>query len=76
MHRQLITRTQYLAELNHRLRDHPAFVVGMAFVILGGLDPDTSAGFDWVPTNGDPVPPAVFAGVAAEVHALYRVADL
>jgi hypothetical protein len=76
MHRQLVTRTQYLTELNHRLRDHPGYVEGMRFGPHGGTDPETAAGFDWVPPNGDATPPGPFAEVAAEVHSLYRVLDL
>jgi hypothetical protein len=75
MHRQLITRTEYLAALNRRLRDHPDYVPGMRFVVRGGQDPETVEGFDWEP-GGDGVPPTLFAAVAAEVHALYRVRDL
>jgi hypothetical protein len=74
MHRLLITRVQYLAELNARLRRHPAYVDGMAFVLLPDSDPDTAAGFDWVP--GGPTPPGLFAEIAAEVHALFRVESL
>jgi hypothetical protein len=74
MHRQLITRTEYLAALNRRLRDHPAYEPGMLFVVHGGQDPETSAGFDWEPGEG--VAPVPFAQAAAEVHALYRCAEL
>jgi hypothetical protein len=35
MHRQLITRARYLAELNHRLRSHAQYVDGMQFVFNG-----------------------------------------
>jgi hypothetical protein len=73
MHRQLITRTQYLAELNRRLRDHPDYVDGMQFVSNGSGDPETAAGFDWEPQTGNPTPPNPFAEIAALVHALYRV---
>lgn len=73
MHRELITRTEYLAALNGRLRDHPAYVPGMRFVAHNGQGPETAAGFDWEP--GDGVPPIAFAEAAAEVHALYRVED-
>jgi len=45
MHRQLITRTQYLAELNRRLRDHPDYVDGMQFVSNGTADPETAAAY-------------------------------
>jgi hypothetical protein len=77
VHRQLVTRSQYLAELNRRLRSHPAFVPGMRFVPHGGSDPDAAAGFDWVPAgNGSAMPPMPFAEVAAEVHTLFRVMDL
>jgi hypothetical protein len=76
MYRRLVTRTQYLAQLNHRLHDHPAYVEGMRFVPLGGSDPETAAGFDWVPANADTMRAAAFAEVAAEVHALYRMLDL
>jgi hypothetical protein len=76
MHRQLITRTQYLAELNHRLTTHPGYVPGMKFIINNGGDPETAAGFDWIPPNGDVTPPLPFAEVAAAVHAIYRVQDL
>jgi hypothetical protein len=74
MHRQLITRTEYLAALNRRLRDRPSYVLGMRFVVCSEQDPETVAGFDWEP--GDGVPPLAFAEAAAEVHALYRVLDL
>ena len=74
MHRQLITRTEYLAALNRRLRDHPAYVTGMRFVVHNGQDPETAADFDWEP--GDGVAPLAFAEAAAEVHALYRVEAL
>jgi len=76
VHRQLVTRTQYLAELNRRLRNHPAFVPGMQFVPHGGPDPDAAVGIDWVPGNGSATPPMPFAEVAAEVHTLFRVMDL
>ena len=76
VHRQLVTRTQYLAELNRRLSEHPAYVAGMRFVINGGADPETAPGFDWVHTNGDTTAPFPFAEIAAEVHARYRVQDL
>jgi hypothetical protein len=78
MHRQLITRTQYLAELNRRLRNHPSYIEGMQFVPHGGTgDPETAAGFDWVSTeHGIEAPTVPFAEVAAEVHALYRVLDI
>jgi hypothetical protein len=72
VHRQLVTRTQYLAKLNKRLREHPAYVEGMAFVVSGDLE--KSVAFDWVP--GGKKPPAPFAEIALEVHALYRVLDL
>lgn len=75
MHRTLVTRTAYLAELNKRLRAHPAYVPGMQFIAHGGQDVEATDGFDWVP-DGDGTPPAPFAEVAAEVHALYRVQDL
>ncbi len=76
VHRQLITRTQYLVELNRRLCAHPAYTPGMAFVTLGGQDPEAAARFDWVDGNGGATPPIPFAEIAAEVHALYRVLDL
>ena len=76
MHRQLVTRTQYLAELNNRLRDHPRYVEGMLFVPQGDPDPETAAGFDWVLPDTDTTPATAFAEVAAKVHALYRVLDL
>lgn len=76
MHRQLVTRTQYLAELNTRLRNHPSYVEGMRFVVHDDQDPETAAGFDWVTPNGDTTVPTPFAEIAAEVHALYRVGDL
>jgi hypothetical protein len=76
LHRQLITRTQYLAELNKRLREHPAYVPGMQFVINGASDPEAAAGFDWVQVDGDTTAPILFAEIAAEVHALYRVQNL
>lgn len=72
VYRRLVTRTQYLAELNNRLRDHPAYVEGMRFV----PDPETVAGFDWVPPNANTTGATAFAEVAAEVHALYRMLDL
>jgi hypothetical protein len=75
MHRLLVTRTAYLAELNSRLRAHPAYVSGMQFIVNGGDDVEATAGFDWLPNDGG-VPPIPFAEVAAEVHALYRVLDL
>jgi hypothetical protein len=71
VHRQLVTRTQYLAELNDRLRRHPDYRDGMAFVLLPGADPETAAGFDWVPREAGA--PNLFAEIAAEVHALFRV---
>jgi hypothetical protein len=71
MHRQLLTRTRYLAELNARLTRHPAYRPGMAFVFPTGDDPETAPGFDWVPK--DEVPPKLFAEIAAEVHAVFRV---
>jgi hypothetical protein len=73
MHRQLVTRKEYLAALNRRLRDHPQYLPGMRFVVRE-QDPETAAGFDWEP--GDGAPPIAFAEAAAEVHALYRVLDL
>lgn len=79
MHRQLITRAQYLAELNHRLRSHAQYVDGMQFVFNGGTgDPETADGFDWVSAGHDGItaPPSPFAEIAAEVHALYRVVEL
>ena len=76
MHRQLVTRTQYLAELNKRLRDHQNYVCGMQFVIREDQDTETAAGFDWVTANAEVAPPTPFADVAAEVHALYRVENL
>jgi hypothetical protein len=74
MHRQLITRAEYLAALNRRLREHPAFVPGMRFVVRSEQDPEGATGFDWEP--GDGIPPIAFAEAAAEVHALYRVLEL
>jgi hypothetical protein len=75
VHRQLISRTQYLAELNRRLAAHPAYVSGMQFIAHGEPeDPEVAAGFDWVPQGGVGSPPMPFAEVAAAVHALYRVA--
>jgi hypothetical protein len=76
MYRRLVTRTQYLAELNNRLRGHAAYVEGMQFVSQRGPEPETSAGFDWVPPNTDTMRATAFAEVAAEVHALYRMLDL
>ena len=75
MHRTLVTRTAYLAELNKRLRAHPDYVLGMQFIVHGDGDVEAAAGFDWVPNDGG-TPPTPFAEVAAEVHALYRVQDL
>lgn len=74
MHRQLVTRTYYLGLLNSRLRKHSDYVEGMEFVFLSSSDPDTAAGFDWLPGGANP--PRVFAEVAAQVHALFRVEDL
>jgi len=51
----------------------------MRFVSSGGTgDPETADGFDWVYSGhtGTMAPPTPFAEIAAEVHALYRVADL
>ncbi len=76
MHRQLVTRTQYLAELNRRLGEHAAYRLGMAFVIRGTQDPETAAGFDWVADTSGTASPIPFAEIAGEVHALYRVVDL
>jgi len=75
MHRQLITRSQYLAELNHRLRSHPAYADGMRFLPSGTNDPEAAHGFEWVCDghDGTTAPPFPFAEIAAEVHALYRV---
>jgi hypothetical protein len=82
MHRQLLTRTQYLAELNERLAVHPAYVPGMRFVVRK-VDPEMALGFDWEPQDQDlerlsgvREPPSPFAEVAAKVHALYRCAEL
>ena len=78
MHRQLVTRAQYLAELNNRLRNHPDYVDGMQFVPSGRGHSETTDGFDWVSTghDGTTAPPFPFAEVAAEVFALYRVEAL
>jgi hypothetical protein len=70
MHRQVVTKSQYLAELNARLLGHPEYVAGMAFVFRTDADPETASGFDWVP---DEAPPKLFGDIAAEVHALFRV---
>jgi hypothetical protein len=82
MHRQLLTRIQYLAELNKRLAAHPAYVTGMRFVVRDS-DPEMALGFDWEPhseewerMNGGLAPPAPFPEIAAEVHSLYRCAEL
>jgi len=72
MHRALITKAQYLAELNRRLRSHPLYEVGMVFVPSGNSDPEAAEAIDWTP--GGSAPPSLFAKVAAEVHALFRVA--
>jgi len=75
MHRQLITRSQYLAELNRRLRNHPAYADGMQFVPSGTDDAEAAGGFEWVSDghDGSTAPPSPFAEIAAEVHALFRV---
>ena len=75
MHRKMITRTQYLAELNRRLRSHPAYVPGMKFAPSGSVDPETATEFEWVSTghNGKTAAPYPFAEIAAAVHTLYRV---
>jgi hypothetical protein len=74
MHRQRITKTQYLTELNSRLRSHPHYVDGMQFVPSGASDPECANGFDWVSSgHHHETPPSPFAEIAAEVHALYRV---
>jgi hypothetical protein len=75
MHRKMITRTQYLAEINSRLRSHPAYVLGMMFVPSGSSDPETATEFEWVSNghNAKTAAPYPFAEIAAEVHALYRV---
>jgi hypothetical protein len=74
MHRMLVTRTQYLIELNTRLVGYPDYRPGMQFVLLPGDDAETAAGFDWVPGGSTPLIP--FAEIAAEVHALFRVQGL
>ena len=71
MHRQVVTRSQYLAELNVRLLGHPEYVPGMAFVFRTEADPETASGFDWVPSEEPP--PKLFGDIAAQVHALFRV---
>lgn len=43
----------------------------MAFVFPTGDDPETASGFDWVPK--DEVAAGLFAQIAAEVHAVFRV---
>ena len=48
----------------------------MKFVILDGQVTETAAGFDWEPHMGDSVAPIPFPEIAAEVHSLYRCADL
>lgn len=73
MHRTLVTRAAYLAELNRQLRAHPDYVPGMQF-IAHGEDVEAAAGFDWVPNDGG-TPPTPFAEVAVEVHSQYRVQD-
>ena len=67
MHRQMITRTQYLAELNNRLRSHPAYVHGMKFAPSGSDDPETAAEFEWVSTghNAKTAAPYPFAEIPA-----------
>jgi hypothetical protein len=74
MHRKVITRAQYLAELNRRLSRHPDYAQGMMFILAAGPDVEVAVGFDWVP--GGPDAPGLFAEIAAEVHALFRVSDL
>ena len=71
MHRELITRTQYLAELNRRLQSHPMYEEGMAFVPSPTGDPEVADAFDWVPTGLSSS--SLFPEIAAQVHAMFRV---
>ena len=73
MSRQLLTRREYLAELNRQLRSHPAYVEGMQFVPSRGLDAETATGIDWVLPDGVAPPLDLFPMIAAEVHATYSV---
>jgi hypothetical protein len=73
MTRELLTRREYLAELNRQLRSHPAYVEGMHFVTSPGLDPETATGIDWVLPDGVAPPQDLFPMIAAEVHATYSV---
>ena len=67
-------RTQYLVELNTRPSRLSDYVQEMMFVPVSGPDVETAVGFDWV--LGGLHPRRLFAVIAAEVHALFRVLDL
>ena len=73
MSRQLLTRREYLAELNRQLRNHPAYVEGMQFVPSPAIDPETATGIDWVLPDGVAPPQDLFPMIAAKVHATYIV---
>lgn len=46
----LMTRLEYLAEINRRLMEHPDYVPGMEFIFSPpGSAPDEATGFAWVP---------------------------
>lgn len=65
-----ITRTQYMAELNQRLKAHPDYVPGMEFVPYPGPDPEQASGYDWLPKAH---PRHQFVEVAHEVMGLFYV---
>ena len=66
-----ITRTQYMAELNRRLKAHPDYVSGMVFVPSPGPDPEQASGYERIPKGGVPKHP--FIEVLREMLDLYYV---
>ena len=76
MSRRLLTRTEYLKELNRQLRSHPAYVDGMLLVPSpDGADAETATGLAWALPEGAIPSPDLFAILVAEVHALHDVGD-
>jgi hypothetical protein len=63
--RARVSKAEYLAELNRRLQQSPAFEPGMRFVFAPlGADEATATGYTWLP---DPLAMHPFAQVATSL---------
>lgn len=72
MAKPVLSPEEFIAEVNRRLPNHPAYTQNMhAFLVPPGADGKTASGYDWEPdglaTTG------VVAAIAAQVEAEFDV---